>query len=198
MRNQELPPFAEAAKSGAPGTATATTKATAIEADPSLRFGMTTFFSTECAGESLLLARPQKQKRQSACGGLAHAAGGEDLFAGEPAGVVGSEEHGDGADIVGLSRAAEGRLGDETLLEIRADEARGGGAFGFYDSGVDGIDANFLGAEFPGKHAGDGVDGAFSGGIDRRIRRSDAADAGADVDDAGAFAEMLGGGLGGE
>jgi hypothetical protein len=66
MRNQELPPFAEAAKSGAPGTTTATTKATAIEADPSLRFGMTTFFLRRNALASRFRWRARKNKKGKA------------------------------------------------------------------------------------------------------------------------------------
>src|SRR3984957_9844173 len=71
-------------------------------------------------------------------------------------------------------------------------------AFGFHDSGVDRIDTNFLGAEFLGEHAGDRVDCALGGGVYGGIGRRNAADAGPDVDDAGAFAEVLGGGLSGE
>src|ERR1700677_3436707 len=77
--------------------------------------------------------------------GLAQAAGGDNLAAGEPARIVGSEEDGDGTDVVGLTGAAERSLGDERLLEVGADETRGLGPFRLDDAGIDGIHANFLG-----------------------------------------------------
>ena len=56
----------------------------------------------------------------------------------------------------------------------------------------------FFGAELLGEHAGDGIDRALGAGVDRAVRRRHAADDGADVDDAGAFAEVLDRGLRGE
>ena len=56
----------------------------------------------------------------------------------------------------------------------------------------------FLGPSSLREHAGDGIDCALGGGVDRAVRRRNAADDRADVDDAAAFAEVLDGGLGGE
>ena len=121
-----------------------------------------------------------------------------DELAGDPAGVVGGEEDGGGGDVVGLAGAAERGFGDGILVEIGADEAGGVGAFGFDDAGVEGVDADALGAELEGEDAGDGVDRTLGGGVDRAGGRRDAADQRADVDDAAALAEVLGRGLGDE
>src|SRR5208282_3553232 len=60
------------------------------------------------------------------------------------------------------------------------------------------VDADLLGSEFASENSGNGVNRAFGGGVHGAGRRSDAANDGADINDAGAFAEMLDGGLGGE
>src|ERR1700745_2790387 len=78
------------------------------------------------------------------------------------------------------------------------DDSCGYGAFGFDDSRVNGVDADLFRSEFAGEYAGDGIDCAFGGGVDRAVGRRKAGDAGADVDDAGAFAEVLDGCLRGE
>src|SRR5712671_3001062 len=118
---------------------------------------------------------------------LAQAAGGQELFAGEPGGVVGGQECGDGSDVFGLSGATQRRLADQFFLPVRTDEAGAHGAFGLDDAGVDGVHADLLWSEFAGENAGDSVDRAFGAGVHRAVRRRDAADAGADVDNAGAF-----------
>src|SRR5438045_1503631 len=64
-------------------------------------------------------------------------------------------------------------------------------AFGLYYPGIDGVDADFLRSEFTGKHAGDCIQCAFSAGVNNRIWRGDAADAGANIDNARAFAKMF-------
>ena len=71
-------------------------------------------------------------------------------------------------------------------------------AFGFNDSRVDAVDADFFGPELASENAGDSVQRAFGGGVHGAARRSDAADAGAYINDAGTRAEVLDGGLGGE
>ena len=129
---------------------------------------------------------------------LAEAAAGADQFAGDPLGVVGGEEGGDAGDVVHLADAAERGLRDGSLLEVGADEARGVYAFGLDHAGVDGVDADLLRAEFFREDAGDGVDRALGSGVDRAVRRRQAADDGADVDDACALAEMLDRSLRGE
>src|SRR5947207_12033226 len=54
--------------------------------------------------------------------GLADAAGREELLAGQPAGGVRGQEHGNRGDVAGLAGAAERGLLDRFLLEGRADE----------------------------------------------------------------------------
>ena len=73
---------------------------------------------------------------------LAEAAGGVEKFAGEPAGVLGGEEDGDGGDVAGLADASERSLGLAVLLPFTADEADGVRAFGLDQAGIDGVDAD--------------------------------------------------------
>src|ERR1700733_11756866 len=122
---------------------------------------------------------------------LAEAATGDDALSGQPLGVLGREELSDGGDVVYLACATEWGLRYEDLLEVGADDAGAVCAFGLNDAGVDGVDADLLRSQLLCEHAGDGVESAFAGGVDRAVGRSEAADAGANVDDAGAFAEML-------
>ena len=136
--------------------------------------------------------------RQTVVYGLAKAAASEKLLAGEPGGVVRSQKDSDGGDVARLADAAERSLRDDGLLEVRADEAAAVGAFGLDHAGIDGVDPDLLRAELAGEHAGDGVDRALGAGVNRAVRRRDAAGDGADVDDAAAFAEVLDGGLRGE
>jgi hypothetical protein len=126
------------------------------------------------------------------------AAAGELELAGEPGGVVGGEEDRDGGDVAGLSEPAEGGLGDHGFFHVRAEEAGGLGAFGFDEAGVDGVDADFAGAEFLGQDGGDHVERAFGGRIDGGAGGLESDDGRADVDDAAALAEVLDRGLGGE
>jgi hypothetical protein len=82
----------------------------------------------------------------------------------------------------GLTDAAERRLGDGDLLEIRSDETAAVGAFGLDYARADGVDPDLLRAELVGQHAGDGVDRALSAGVNRAAWGCDAADEGANVD----------------
>ena len=131
--------------------------------------------------------------------GLAGSAAGEELLAGEPGGVVGGEEDSDVGNVLGLTDAAERRGGDSPLGEVGfgvlAEDAFGVCAFGFYKAGVEGVDANFACAEFAGEDAGDGVDCALGCGVNGTVRRRDARYDRADVDNAGAFFEVLDRGL---
>jgi hypothetical protein len=70
--------------------------------------------------------------------GLARAAAGQQLFAGDPPRRVRGEEGHDIGDVFGLNRPPERGLGDDAGLEIRADEARAARAFRLDDAGVDG------------------------------------------------------------
>jgi hypothetical protein len=65
-------------------------------------------------------------------------------------------------------------------------------------AGIDGVDLDLLGADLASEHAGDGVNRGLGAGVNRAVRRCDATGNGADVDDAGAFAEVLDGRLRGE
>ena len=97
-----------------------------------------------------------------------------------------------------MADAAEGSLRDGGLLEIRSDDAAAVGAFSLDHAGIDRVDPDLLGAELSGEHASDGVNRALGAGVNRAVRRCDATGNGADVDDAGAFAEVLDGCLHGE
>ncbi len=77
-------------------------------------------------------------------------------------------------------------------------EAGGVGAFGFDHPGIDRVHADLLGPKLARQHAGDGVDCALGSGVDGGGCGCDAADNGADVDDAAALADVLEGCLRGE
>jgi hypothetical protein len=49
------------------------------------------------------------------------------------------------------------------------------GAFSLDHAGIAGVDPDLLRAELAGKHAGDSVDGALSAGVNRAVRKCDAA-----------------------
>jgi hypothetical protein len=97
-----------------------------------------------------------------------------------------------------LADATERSLRDGGLLEIRSDDAAAVGAFSLDHAGIDGVDPDLLRPELSGEHAGDGVNRALGAGVNRAVRRCDATGNGADIDDAGAFAEVLDGCLRGE
>src|SRR5439155_7326226 len=90
-------------------------------------------------------------------------------------------------NVVGLTDAAERRLRFDPFTEVGFEVASGMNSFGFDHAGVERVYANLAGAEFLGKYAGDGVDGALGGGVHRRVGWRDGANAGADVDNAAAF-----------
>ena len=96
---------------------------------------------------------------------------------------------------LGWPMRPRGVLATASFSKSDADEAGGVGAFGFDDAGVEGVDANALGAELKREHAGDDVDRTLGGGVDGAAGRRDAADQRADVDDAAALGEVLDRGL---
>ena len=108
------------------------------------------------------------------------------------------EEGGDSGNVIDLTDAAERGLRDGGSLEGGADETRGVYALGFDHARVDGVDADLLRAKLLGEDAGDGIDCALGSGVDRGVGRRQAANGRADIDDAGAFAEVLDGSLRGE
>src|ERR1700761_5929708 len=95
---------------------------------------------------------------------LTESAAGKNKFAGEPFRVVGSEEHRDRSDIVGLTKPAERSLRDSRLFKIRAEHACSLCAFGFDHPGVNRVDANLLRSELPRQHPGDRIDSALGPG----------------------------------
>ena len=66
-------------------------------------------------------------------------------------------------------------LRNRVLLEVRPDETRGVRALGLDDAGVDGVDPDLPRSQLPCEDAGDPVDGGFGAGVDRAVRRGDAA-----------------------
>src|SRR6478735_3996223 len=97
--------------------------------------------------------------------GSKHAAGDEERLAGDPGGIVGSEEDGDGADVIGLADAPQGCGGDDGLVKIGADEAGRMHALGFDHARVERIDADFAGAELLRERFREGIDRAFGGTV---------------------------------
>src|SRR4051794_30418676 len=67
----------------------------------------------------------------------AQAAAGQELLAGEPAGVVRRQEDRNGRDIADPAGAAERHLRQQGLFEVGADEAGGVRALGLDHAGVD-------------------------------------------------------------
>jgi hypothetical protein len=64
------------------------------------------------------------------------------------------------------------------------------GAFSLDYAGTDGVDPDLLRAELAGKHGGDGIDRGLRGGVNRAVRRCDAANNGANVNDAAPLSEV--------
>ena len=64
-------------------------------------------------------------------------------------------------------------------------------AFSFDHAGIDGVNANLLWSQLARQHTGNGVDGALGAGINGGCRWGNAADNGADIDDATALADVL-------
>src|SRR4051794_2563427 len=84
----------------------------------------------------------QRVPRSAGRRGLLVAAGGDDAFASDPAGLIRRQEHGELADVVRSADAAKRRRGHELLLYIAADHAEGLRAFGVHAARRDGVDAD--------------------------------------------------------
>ena len=125
----------------------------------------------------------------------AKTAASEKSLAGKPRGVLRGQKDSDGGDIARLADAAERGLREGGLLELRSDEAATVGAFSLDHAGTDGVDSDLLRAELAGQHCGDGVDRGFRAGVNRAVRRCDAANNGANVNDAAPLCEVLHSGL---
>jgi len=72
----------------------------------------------------------------------------EDGLATDPARILGGEEDGDRADIVGLADAAERGLRFNRFLEVAAGDPRGVETFGLDHAGIQRVDADLSRAEF--------------------------------------------------
>src|SRR6266478_7773867 len=129
---------------------------------------------------------------------LAKPARREELLAGQPPRVRTSEEDRDGSNVNRLPGAAQRGLRGRVLLPVGADEAPGARALGVDHARVDGVDPDLLRPQLAGEDARNPVDGGLGAGVHRAVRRRDAADRRADVDDAAAFAQVLRGRLRGE
>lgn len=154
------------------------------------------------AGHSLRHATEEandQQMKQALCiysgGRLAQAATGDELLAGEPAGIIRGQEDGDGGDVARSANASERGLCDEGFLEVGADHAGVACAFGIDRARVERVDADLLRTEFAREHAGNGIERSLGADVEDTARRGDAADHRADVDDATAFPQEFDGGI---
>ncbi len=127
--------------------------------------------------------------------GLAKTAASKKSLAGKPGGVFRGQKDRDGGDITWLADAAERGLREDGLFELRSDEAAAVGAFSLDYAGTNSVDPDLLRAELAGQHASDGLDGSLSAGVNRTVRRCDAANNGAHVYDAASLSEVLDSGL---
>src|SRR6478735_1207242 len=107
---------------------------------------------------------------------LVNAAADAELFAGDPAGVIGGEEDRGLGNVLRLAGTAERRVLDGILFEFRTGDAGGVRALGDRQGGIERIDADFLRPEFLREHAGDGVDRALRAGVNGAVRRGDVGD----------------------
>jgi hypothetical protein len=76
--------------------------------------------------------------------GLAQTSGSKQMLTRQPTRVIGRKEHRNRSDIIGLAATTQWGSCDQILDEIAADKAAGMRPLGFYESGVDRVDANFL------------------------------------------------------
>jgi len=127
--------------------------------------------------------------------GLAKTAASEKSLAGKPGRVFRGQKDSDGGDIIWLADAAEWGLREGGLFELRSDPAAAVGALSLDYAGTDGVDPDLLRAKLAGQHASDGVDGSLSAGVNRAVRRCDAANNGAHVYDAASLSQVLHSGL---
>jgi len=105
-------------------------------------------------------------------------------FASHIFGIGRGEVNRGGRDVVRLSDATKRGLRLDPFAEIAVGDACGVDAFRLDHAGVDGIDADFTGAQLLGEGSGDDIDSTLGGGVDRCIGRSQRADGRADIDDA--------------
>src|SRR5215467_2129219 len=121
----------------------------------------------------------------------AETAARENLFSGEPCGVVRGQKDGDRSDIADLPDAGQRGLTDNVFLEVRSEDSEAENAFGHDHAGIQRVNPNLPRPELARKHAGDGVNRALCAGVDRSVRRGGSAGDRTYIDYAAAFAEML-------
>ena len=102
---------------------------------------------------------------------------------GNPAGVLGGEEDGGFGDVLRLGDSSERGEGFCPGAEIALSDAGGVQSFGFYHAGVDGIYADFPGAQFLRERNGNGIDRHFGGAVDGGVGNGHWSYDGTDVDD---------------
>src|ERR1044071_6229876 len=109
--------------------------------------------------------------RQFAANLSLESAGSANDFAGQPARIGRSQEHGYRSDVFWLAEAAQRGPRYHLLLKVAADDSYAVCAFGLNAPGIDGIDADLAWTQLFRQHAGDRVHGAFGRRIDHRRRR---------------------------
>ncbi|MFM1943743.1 MAG: hypothetical protein RI897_2725 [Verrucomicrobiota bacterium] len=113
-------------------------------------------------------------------------------FSGDIVGPLGGEERDCVGDIFGFTVASEQDSAEDLVTGAFADVA---GHFSFDDPGCDGIDRDTAGCQFDGEGFGEGVDGAFTGGVGGLAASAFFAGDGADIDDfSAALGDEVGGG----
>ena len=132
--------------------------------------------------------------RTAVCG-LTKTAASKKSLASKPGGVFRGQKDSDGGDITWLADAAERRLREGELFELRSHEAAAVGTFSLDYSGTEGVDPDLFRAELAGQHDRDGVDRGLGAGVNRAVRRCDATGNGAHVYDAASISEVLHSGL---
>ena len=106
---------------------------------------------------------------------LANPTSSVDELPSEPARVVRREEDGNVSDVLRLTCTAKRSLRDSVLVEVRSDEAGSMSAFGLDQSGVQCIHADALRSKLNREHTGDRIDRTLGAGVDRAVRRRNAA-----------------------
>src|SRR5579863_6924660 len=71
----------------------------------------------------------------------------EDDFSREPARIIRGKKYGHARDVLGLAQAAQRRIGDHLLLELRAHDAGSVRTLRFGSTGTESINSDIPGAE---------------------------------------------------
>ena len=71
----------------------------------------------------------------------------ENGFSREPPSIIRGKKYGHARDVLGLADAAQRRTRDYLLLELRSHDARRVRTLRFGSTGIEGVNADFSGAE---------------------------------------------------